>query len=304
MAEKQKQPFYKKKWFIVIAALIVIGAIFDQKDKDKKDTPEPAKVEEKQEEVKEEEKIKNHYEEIAKFAFGEDVKCDVIEIKDENNNPKVTRINITYSGEPNVQPLLSNAFTYLKKIKDQGLDYESVFFILRAKKTDGEEYPYAKIEISKESADNFDFDTKTPSDLKSIAETYDVPDNNEDKSEISTEEDINNEDTKTFVTALAKTQFEEFCDVSTETKDGLFIIHLHPTSDDLKTEIAGLMLDTTNPQLLDGWETMKEGLIGFSTSVNNEIDENVSIMLHNPVNDEMVLLTILNDTVIADFTQE
>ena len=64
------------------------------------------------------------------------------------------------------------------------------------------------------------------------------------------------------------------------------------------------MLDTTNPQLLDGWETMKEGLIGFSTSVNNEIDENVSIMLHNPVNDEMVLLTILNDTVIADFTQE
>ena len=134
MAEKQKQPFYKKKWFIVIAALIVIGAIFSPKDKDKQDDPEPAKVEEKQEEVKEEEKIKNHYEEIAKFAFGEDVKCDVIEIKDENNNPKVTRINITYSGEPNVQPLLSNAFTYLKKIKDQGLDYESVFFILRAKK--------------------------------------------------------------------------------------------------------------------------------------------------------------------------
>lgn len=54
MADKQKQPFYKKKWFIVIAALIVIGAIFGPKDKDKKEAPEPAKVEEKQEEKKEE----------------------------------------------------------------------------------------------------------------------------------------------------------------------------------------------------------------------------------------------------------
>lgn len=303
MSEKQKQPFYKKKWFIVIAALIVIGAIFGPKDEDKKEPTEPAKAEEKHEEIKEEAKIKNHYEEIAKFAFGEDVKCDVIEMQDENNNPKITRINITYSGGPNIQPLLSNAFTYLKKIKDQGLDYESAFFILRAKKTDGKEYPYAKIEITKEAVDNFDFDTKTPSDLKSIAATYDVPDNNEDKSNISAEENINNKDSKTFVTTLAKTQFEEFCDVSTETKDGIFIIHLYPTNDDLRTEIAGLMLDTTNPQLLSGWQQMKEGLASFSKSVNDELSESVSIMLHNPVNDEMVLLTILNGVVIADFTQ-
>ena len=256
------------------------------------------------EEIKEEEKTENPYEEIAKFAFGEDVKCDVIEIQDENDNPKVTRINITYSGEPNVQPLLSNAFTYLKKIKNQGLDYESVFFILRAEKTDGKEYPYAKIEITKEAADNFDFDTKTPADLKSIAETYDAPDNKEDKAETSSEENISNEDVKTYVTAIAQTQFEDFCDVSTETKDDLFIIHLYPTNDDLKTEIAGLMLDTSNPQLLDGWENMKKGLTSFSKSVNDELSENVSIMIHNPVNDEMVLLAILNDVVISDFTQE
>lgn len=49
----EKKPIYKRKWFIVIAALIVIGALFGPKDKNKKETPEPAKVEEKQEEVKE-----------------------------------------------------------------------------------------------------------------------------------------------------------------------------------------------------------------------------------------------------------
>lgn len=256
------------------------------------------------EEIKEEEKTENPYEEIAKFAFGEDVKCDVIEIQDENNKPKVTRINITDSGEPNLDPFLGDAFTYLKKVKEENLDYESVFFILRSKKTDGKEYPYAKIEITKEAADNFDFDTKTPSDLKSIAETYDAPDNNEDKAETSSEGNIDNEDIKTYATAIAQTQFADFCDVSTETKDDIFIIHLYPTNDDLKTEIAGLMLDTSNPQLLSGWQQMKEGLTSFSKSVNDELSENVSIMLHNPVNDEMILLAILNDVVIVDFTQE
>lgn len=294
----------KLKKALICALSISILAACGNQEAEEKPAEEPKAVEETQTEVKEEENVKNHYEEIAKFAFGEDVKCDVIEIQDENNNPKVTRINITYSGEPNVQPLLSNAFTYLKKLKDQGLDYESVFFILRAEKTDGKEYPYAKIEITKEAADNFDFDTKNPSDLKSIAETYDAPDNNEDISETSVKENISNEDTKTFVTALAKTQFEEFCDVSTETQNDIFVIHLYPKNDDLKSEIAGLMIDKTNPQLLSGWQQMKEGLTSFSKSVNDELNENVSIMLHNPVNDEMVLLSTLNDVVIADFTQE
>lgn len=262
------------------------------------------------EEIKEEEKTENPYEETAKFAFGEDVQCDVIEIQDENNNPKVTRINITYSGEPNVQPLLSNAFTYLKKIKDQGLDYESVFFILKAKKTDGNEYPYAKMEITEEASDQFDFDTKNPSDLKSIAKTYDAPDddkisaNTDDNPEVSSEENFTNDDLKTFITAFAQTQFEDFCDVSTETQDDIFIVHLYPTNADLKTEIAGLMLDTTNPDLLGGWEEMKKGLLEFSKSVNKEVNENVSIMLHNPVNSDMVLLVLLNDVVVSDFTQE
>ncbi|WP_297791443.1 hypothetical protein [uncultured Anaerococcus sp.] len=70
----EKKPIYKRKWFIVIAALIVIGALFDPKDKDKKEKPQPAKVEEKADLAKKsEEKPKTKespYEELAKLAFG------------------------------------------------------------------------------------------------------------------------------------------------------------------------------------------------------------------------------------------
>lgn len=54
----------------------------------------------------------NPYEEIAKFAFGEDVKCEVVKYLDDDNKPKVTRINITDFGEPMVQPFLIDIFSY------------------------------------------------------------------------------------------------------------------------------------------------------------------------------------------------
>ena len=119
-----------------------------------------------------------------------------------------------------------------------------------------------------------------------------------------TKENLSNEDAKTLVTAFTKSQFKDMCDVSTETMDGIFVIHIYPKDPDLKTEIAGLMLDKTNPQLLEGWNQMSNGLVEYSKSVKEQVDENVSIMLHNPVNTENVLFVTLNDTVVSDFTKE
>lgn len=86
MAEKQKKPIYKRKWFIVIAALIVIGAIFGPKGKGKKDTPEPAKVENKQEEVKEEPKEKAKEEAKADYEITE------LAVDESGYTPKATGI--------------------------------------------------------------------------------------------------------------------------------------------------------------------------------------------------------------------
>lgn len=122
----------------------------------------------------EEKKIISTHEEAAVFAFGKDVKCDVIEGLGDDNKPKITRVNITTSDYPMVDPFLGRIFTYLNKAKEANLDYESVFFILKSEKTDGKEYPYAKVQITKEAADKFDFDNKSPQDLKDITTTYDV----------------------------------------------------------------------------------------------------------------------------------
>lgn len=128
----------------------------------------------------------------------------------------------------------------------------------------------------------------------------------EEKVEVAeeTNENLSNEDAKTIVTAFVKSQFEDMCDVTTETMEGNFIIHMYPKDPDLKTEITGLMLDKTNPQLLEGWNQMSQGLVELSKNVKEQLEENVSVMLHNPVNTENVLLVTLNDIVVSDFTKD
>lgn len=264
------------------------------------------KAKKAREKEEEEKKLVSTHEEAAIFAFGKDVKCDVIEGWGDDNKPKIARVNITTSGEPMVDSFLGRIFTYLMKVKESNLDYESVFFILRSKRTDGKEYPYAKIEIEKQAVDNFDFNTKSPADLKTIARSYDFPDSKETsaKNTLAQRKSPSNEDVKIVLAASIKAQFEDMCDVSTETLDGNFVIHLYPKSTELKTEIAGLMIDKTNPQLLEGWNQMSKGLVTLSKSVNEQLNENVSIMLHNPVNIENVLFVTLNDVVFSDFTKE
>ena len=83
----EKEPFYKKKWFIAIATLIIIGAIFGPKDKDKEETPEPAKVEENQEEAKEE-KEEKEVEDIEKEA--EQAKEELKEENKESANEELS----------------------------------------------------------------------------------------------------------------------------------------------------------------------------------------------------------------------
>lgn len=79
------------------------------------------------------------------------------------------------------------------------------------------------------------------------------------------------------------------------------MVHLYPKDPDFKEEIAMLMLDPTNPQLLQGWEYMTQNLLSASKSMKEKINENVSISIHNPSNPEAILLTVFNDFVLQDF---
>lgn len=60
MAEKQKKPIYKRKWFIAIVVIIVLGVIFSPKEEKAKVVDKPTSEtsqEEAKEEAKPEEKV-------------------------------------------------------------------------------------------------------------------------------------------------------------------------------------------------------------------------------------------------------
>lgn len=297
-----------KKLIALMALALALTACSE--DTDTKDAKQEVKQEEPvQTEMVDENKDQpdqelSPYEEIAQFVFGKDVKCQVIEGWGDDNQPKITRINITDSDQPAVDPFLIDAFSYLKKLKEQGLDYESVFFILKSQKTDGNEYPYVKIEIEKEAADNFDFNTKDPVDLKAIAKTYDAPDAKETSKKGSTKATVSNDNVKAFITGYIKEYFKDDYDISIEEENDTFMVNMYPKDPDLKEAIMTLMLNPTNPQLLDGWNQMSQNFLTVSKSIKEQIDENVSILIYNPLNPEAALLVTINDFIFSDFTKE
>lgn len=197
MAEKQKQPFYKKKWFIVIVALIVIGAIFGPKDKDKKEAPEPAKVEEKQEkakeEVKEEPKKEDEFaitddmtddekiEKILKKAGGDQYKSHEIKKDDKGAISQITLNtyidpNTVWDGKAAVRQQDTKVVNALKALKENKINYN--YFILQAASTFTDKYgndsenELMHIYLKQSEADKINFEKFQEENLKTIADEY------------------------------------------------------------------------------------------------------------------------------------
>lgn len=74
MAENQKKPFYKRKWFIAIVVIIVLGVIFSPKEEKAKVVDKPSS-ETSQEEASEETKQEDKQEEKVAYEIT-DLKVD------------------------------------------------------------------------------------------------------------------------------------------------------------------------------------------------------------------------------------
>ncbi|EEI82776.1 hypothetical protein [Anaerococcus tetradius] len=196
----EKKPIYKRKWFIVIAALIVIGAIFGPKDKDKKNNSQPAKVEEKQEEVKKEEPKKEEKEEkkeeyaitsdmtdeqkienILKRVGGEQFESQKI---DKSEDGSIRQVTLNTYVDPNTVWDINSAIKQqniktinaLKLMKENNIKFN--YFVLNATSTFTDKYgkdsksEMMHIYISQEEADKINFEKFQEENLKEISDEY------------------------------------------------------------------------------------------------------------------------------------
>lgn len=205
MVENKKTPFYKKTWFKVVAALVIISAIFSPKDKDKKTEDAPT------------EKV-----------------AEVIE-------------------EPKEEPKENN------------------------------ETP---VEVEKEVVSN------EPAPAVQDTQKEEVPTSN-----------VSNDQMKEAGLALLKENFKEFCDIEAETDGNIYFVHMYP-KDQLKSEIITLLANPNDETLKSSWNTMAEGLINMSGEFDSNIEENVSIMLYNPLNTENVLFSTIGNAETYNFMKE
>lgn len=242
------------------------------------------------------EAISKSFKDISRSVFGKAAETDVNTIMDNNGKEKATKVNVTYSidittsDKDAIDPFLVKVFSYLNDVKEQALDYESIFFVYKTKSSNGEYKPLVKMEITKEQADDFDFNSRRPQDLISIAKTYESP-----ESKLSNS-NINKDALRSYFISQTQSDFSEFCDVKAEVKDNALFIHLYP-KDDLANEILQYLAGDRNASIDKGWDTMTSGLLSDSKAYFESVGENISFALHNPVNEENILFSTLNGMV-------
>lgn len=111
----------------------------------------------------------------------------------------------------------------------------------------------------------------------------------EPKKEVKEEkQQLSNEDKKTVVESLIKSQFKEFFDTETETKDGIFYIYLDPKGD-MVNDITYLLTNPEDPEIVKAWKGVTDMLSNLSKQAREQIDEEVSINIRNPLNKDNII---------------
>lgn len=116
--------------------------------------------------------------------------------------------------------------------------------------------------------------------------------------------ELNNEDKKIIIDSLLKTQFAEFVDIETKTEEGVFHIDLYPKGDLVK-DITFLLLNPDNQDSLEAWKGVTDMLSDTAKQAREQIDEEVLINFHNPMNKDNVIYSNASGTefynVVNDF---
>lgn len=194
---KEKVPFYKKKWFIAIAVLFLIGScssLLGGGDEEKKtetkteevvsetETEKTVETEAVEEESELDVSSLSPEERVQKYAK-EVFKDNLIEVENYTGNDSLGKIIVSskfsensLSGNTSVFSFLSNANKFLEKIQNE--DFESVFFDVEADFTDayGNTSPSnaVKMEIEKSDVDKINFENFDFNNLPNISKTFEV----------------------------------------------------------------------------------------------------------------------------------
>lgn len=101
-------------------------------------------------------------------------------------------------------------------------------------------------------------------------------------------QEISNDDKKMIVESLIKAQFAEFFDTETETKDGIFYVYLYPKGE-MANNLTYFMTHSNEPEMIESWKGVTDMLSDLSKQAKEQIDEEVSINIRNPLNEENVI---------------
>lgn len=155
----------------------------------------------------------------------------------------------------------------------------SANFSTKAKNNDKTESPEpAKVEEKQEEVKEESKETVEEKKKEEPAKEEAKEENNE----------LSNDDKKIIVESLIKAQFAEFFDTETETKDGIFYVYLSPKGE-MTSNLTYMMTHPNEPEIIESWKGVTDMLSDLSKQARDQIDEEVSINIRHPLNQENLI---------------
>lgn len=89
-------------------------------------------------------------------------------------------------------------------------------------------------------------------------------------------------------------------------KNGIYTINLYPKGDfrDAIIQLQADHISKVNPELSDVWITYTDAVKKLSKTINQDIGQDVSINVINPMNEDRVIYSALSGIEVYNFTNE
>lgn len=136
-------------------------------------------------------------------------------------------------------------------------------------------------------------------DAESIYGKYEPP-------TVKKNKNLGNDAKKSIYESKLRENYKDNADVSATMKNGIYTINLYPKGDfkDAIIQLQANHISKVNSELSDVWITYTDAVKKLSKTINQDIGQDVSINVINPMNEDRVIYSALSGIEVYNFTNE
>lgn len=96
---------------------------------------------------------------------------------------------------------------------------------------------------------------------------------------------------------------KNYCNVKSEIRDGIFVIHIYPVKE-FQEEVIDVLSGEAKDANLDEWNKTVDDFKKASKTLSEKLGQNISLQIHNPLNEGNIIFSTSNEKVTYNISDK